>query len=151
MPTLYASAIDQGTTGTRFMLSPLWQGCGSAYEEHRQIYPQPGWVEHDAVEIWEKTARPWVPRWPRLVYAPRISPALESPINARRPWSGIAKPGAPFLQRYCLARHPDADHLPAPIDQGKAVVIREKTGLPIATIFQRPRFKALGKCDGLRL
>jgi len=49
-------AIDQGTTGTRFMLfdhdgAPV----ASAYKEHRQIYPQPGWVEHDADEIWDNT------------------------------------------------------------------------------------------------
>ncbi len=47
-------AIDQGTTGTRAILfdqkaSPI----SSAYQEFSQIYPQPGWVEHDPVEIWK--------------------------------------------------------------------------------------------------
>jgi glycerol kinase len=52
----YIAALDQGTTGTRCILfdhsgTPvIW-----SYEEHRQIYPQPGWVEHDPLEIWEKT------------------------------------------------------------------------------------------------
>ena len=52
----YIGAIDQGTTGTRFMLFDR-EGAvqASAYDEHRQIYPQPGWVEHDPVEIWDKT------------------------------------------------------------------------------------------------
>lgn len=52
----YVGAIDQGTTGTRFMLFDR-EGAvqGSAYEEHEQIYPQPGWVEHNPLEIWEKT------------------------------------------------------------------------------------------------
>lgn len=49
-------AIDQGTSSTRFM---IFDGDGSvvrvAQEEHSQIFPRPGWVEHDAVEIWEKT------------------------------------------------------------------------------------------------
>ncbi len=52
----YIGAIDQGTTSTRFI---VFDGAGkvvaSAQKEHRQIYPQPGWVEHDADEIWQRT------------------------------------------------------------------------------------------------
>ncbi len=52
----YVGAIDQGTTGTRFMVfDHSGQVVASAYEKHEQIYPQPGWVEHDPVEIWENT------------------------------------------------------------------------------------------------
>jgi len=52
----YAAALDQGTTGTRFMLFTHDGGVhATAYLEHEQIYPQPGWVEHDPDEIWEKT------------------------------------------------------------------------------------------------
>src|SRR5205807_5641585 len=52
----YAAAIDQGTTGTRFMVfSHEGTVVCSDYREHDQIYPQPGWVEHDAMEVWEKT------------------------------------------------------------------------------------------------
>jgi glycerol kinase len=52
----YVGAIDQGTTGTRFMIFDHGgQVIASAYEQHEQIYPEPRWVEHDAVEIWEKT------------------------------------------------------------------------------------------------
>jgi len=54
----YAAAIDQGTTGTRFMIfDRTGQVVTAFYEEHTQIYPQPGWVEHDATEIWVKTRR----------------------------------------------------------------------------------------------
>jgi len=54
----YAAAVDQGTTGTRFMIfDRTGQPVSAAYEEHQQIYPQPGWVEHDLVEIWEKTQK----------------------------------------------------------------------------------------------
>jgi glycerol kinase len=49
----YIGAIDQGTTSTRFI---VFDRCGRivslAQKEHRQIYPQPGWVEHDPAEIW---------------------------------------------------------------------------------------------------
>ena len=54
----YVGAIDQGTTSTRFMIFDD-KGCAvsSAQIEHRQIYPRPGWVEHDAEEIWENTCK----------------------------------------------------------------------------------------------
>ncbi len=54
----YIAALDQGTTGTRCILFDhsgkpvIW-----SYEEHQQIYPRPGWVEHDPLEIWEKTQK----------------------------------------------------------------------------------------------
>ena len=52
----YVGAIDQGTTGTRFMVFDHdGRVVTSAYEKHEQIYPEPGWVEHDAMEIWETT------------------------------------------------------------------------------------------------
>jgi len=52
----YVGAIDQGTTGTRFMVfDHSGKVIANAYEKHEQIYPEPGWVEHDAMEIWENT------------------------------------------------------------------------------------------------
>src|SRR5687768_10882003 len=52
----YVGAIDQGTTSSRFMLFDE-QGAvvAAAQREHAQIYPAPGWVEHDATEIWRNT------------------------------------------------------------------------------------------------
>ncbi|MCA9428076.1 MAG: glycerol kinase, partial [Candidatus Omnitrophica bacterium] len=52
----YVGAIDQGTTGTRFILfGHDGLEAASAYREHKQFYPKPGWVEHDPVEIWNNT------------------------------------------------------------------------------------------------
>src|SRR3970040_2116874 len=49
-------AIDQGTTSTRFILFDARGNIASvAQQEHRQIFPKPGWVEHDAEEIWSST------------------------------------------------------------------------------------------------
>jgi len=49
----YIAAIDQGTTSTRFMVfDRAGTVVASEQKEHRQIYPQPGWVEHDPREIW---------------------------------------------------------------------------------------------------
>ena len=52
----YVGAIDQGTTSTRFM---IFDHSGKVVavdqKEHEQIYPKPGWVEHNPMEIWERT------------------------------------------------------------------------------------------------
>ena len=52
----YIGAIDQGTTSTRFIIfDRAGRIVSIAQKEHEQIYPQPGWVEHDALEIWRRT------------------------------------------------------------------------------------------------
>jgi glycerol kinase len=49
----YVGALDQGTTSTRFMIfDHSGEVVGLDQKEHEQIYPKPGWVEHDANEIW---------------------------------------------------------------------------------------------------
>ena len=56
--TKYIGAIDQGTTSTRFI---VFDAAGTTIAvdqmEHAQIMPQPGWVEHDAAEIWINTQK----------------------------------------------------------------------------------------------
>jgi len=52
----YAAAVDQGTTSTRFMIFDHGgKVVGLDQKEHEQIYPKPGWVEHDPMEIWTRT------------------------------------------------------------------------------------------------
>ena len=52
----YIGAIDQGTTSTRFIIfDRAGRIVSVAQKEHEQIFPQPGWVEHDANEIWRRT------------------------------------------------------------------------------------------------
>ena len=52
----YAAAIDQGTTSTRFMIfDHAGKVVGIDQKEHEQIYPKPGWVEHNPMEIWGST------------------------------------------------------------------------------------------------
>ncbi len=54
--TTYVGAIDQGTTSTRFMLfDHAGSVVASAQREFEQIFPKPGWVEHDPQEIWATT------------------------------------------------------------------------------------------------
>ena len=52
----YIGAIDQGTTSTRFIVfDRAGHIISIAQKEHDQIYPNPGWVEHNAEEIWQRT------------------------------------------------------------------------------------------------
>ena len=52
----YILALDLGTTGNRAILFDRSGGIvGQAYKELTQYYPQPGWLEHDAGEIWQDT------------------------------------------------------------------------------------------------
>ncbi|MCG3221515.1 MAG: glycerol kinase GlpK [Candidatus Heimdallarchaeota archaeon] len=52
----FVLSIDQGTTGTRAMIfNHRGEEVSKSYVQHKQIFPQPGWVEHDPEEIWENT------------------------------------------------------------------------------------------------
>ena len=52
----YVGALDQGTTSTRFMIFDHAGGVvGIHQKEHEQIFPKPGWVEHDPAEIWARS------------------------------------------------------------------------------------------------
>lgn len=52
----YLLALDQGTTSSRALLFTLeGKPIAVAQREFRQLYPRPGWVEHDPVELWETT------------------------------------------------------------------------------------------------
>src|ERR1700754_4894784 len=52
----YAAALDQGTTSSRCMIFDHGgQVVAVAQKEHEQIYPKPGWVEHDPLEIWQRS------------------------------------------------------------------------------------------------
>jgi len=52
----YVGALDQGTTSTRFMIFDHAGGVVAIHQkEHEQIFPKPGWVEHDPAEIWARS------------------------------------------------------------------------------------------------
>jgi glycerol kinase len=51
----YVGAVDQGTTSSRFMIFDHSGGVVAVHQlEHKQIYPQAGWVEHDPMEVWAR-------------------------------------------------------------------------------------------------
>ncbi len=52
----YIASIDQGTTSTRCLIfNKIGDIIGSSQKEHTQKYPEPGWVEHEPLEIWNST------------------------------------------------------------------------------------------------
>ena len=56
MSEQYVAAIDQGTASSRCLIFDRSARIVSvAQKEHQQFFPRPGWVEHDAAEIWEVT------------------------------------------------------------------------------------------------
>lgn len=58
MSQSYILALDQGTTGSRaFLFDSRGKVKAQAYVEFKQYYPKPGWVEHDAEEIWQSMCR----------------------------------------------------------------------------------------------
>jgi glycerol kinase len=152
MPPQYVAAIDQGTTGTRFMIfDRQGQVVSSLYEEHQQIYPQPGWVEHDAGEIWAKTRRVTG----GALAESGVSPADMAGIgitNQREttvvwdPKSGQALYNAVVWQdtrTRDICQRLQAD--------GLEETFRAKAGLPIATYFSGPKLKwMLDHVPGLR-
>ena len=73
----FVGAVDQGTTSTRFMIFDHGGNeVGRHQLEHQQILPRPGWVEHNPVEIWERTRTVIAAALNAAGLAPRDLPAL---------------------------------------------------------------------------
>jgi glycerol kinase len=103
--TKYIGAIDQGTTSTRFILfDDLGRIVSIAQKEHEQIFPQPGWVEHNPEEIWQRTMEV-IGQALQLAGISGPELAAIGITNQRRPLlSGIANRQS-RLQRHCVAGH----------------------------------------------
>jgi glycerol kinase len=73
----YVGALDQGTTSTRFIIfNRAGSPAASAQKEHQQICPRPGWVEHDAEEIWFRTQQVISEAMAQLNLAPKDLAAI---------------------------------------------------------------------------
>jgi glycerol kinase len=84
-------AIDQGTTSTRAIVFDAdLKPRAVAQRELKQIYPKPGWVEHDPEEIWQATIATVREAMAAAKLTSRILPVSASPISARPASSGTA-------------------------------------------------------------
>ena len=89
----YIMALDAGTTSNRCILfNEKGEMCSVAQKEFTQYFPKPGWVEHDAEEIWSTQWQMWARLQP-------ISGQSELPISARPPSYGIRTPANRFITR----------------------------------------------------
>jgi len=148
----YAAAVDQGTTGTRFMIfDRQGQVVASMYEEHTQIYPQPGWVEHDAGEIWAKTRRVIAGALTKGNIRPEEIAGIG--ITNQRETTVVWDPdtGEPLCNAIVWQDTRTRELCQHLIADGLEPTFREKTGLPIATYFSGPKLKwLLDHVPGLR-
>ncbi|ERG96783.1 glycerol kinase GlpK [Haloquadratum walsbyi] len=136
MADTYVGSIDQGTTGTRFMVfDHSGQVVANAYEKHEQIYPNPGWVEHDPIEIWENT-KEVVTRG--LEEAGLDAEQLEAlgVTNQRETtvvWDEAS--GKPVNNALVWQDRRTTDRVEEIQEAGKVEMIREKTGLECDAYF----------------
>jgi glycerol kinase len=132
----YVGAIDQGTTSTRFIVFDR-QGeiVASAQKEHRQIFPQPGWVEHDPVEIWENTLEV-IGLGVRRAAAQPSDLAAVGVTNQRETTVLWDRRNGKPLYNAIVWQDTRVDGLAADLARsGGRDRFREKTGLPLASYF----------------
>lgn len=140
--TKYVAAIDQGTTSTRCMIfDHAGQVQSVDQKEHNQIYPRPGWVEHDPLEIWERTqeviqgALLKAKLSPNEIIAVGITDQRETTVvwnrNTGKPYYNAIVWQDTRTDTICndLARDGGQDRF------------RSKVGLPLATYFSGPKIK----------
>jgi glycerol kinase len=148
----YIAAIDQGTTSSRCI---VFDADGSivsvAQKEHQQIFPKPGWVEHDAGEIWTNVQEVVQ----KAIEEAEVTPADIAAIgitNQRETtvvWD--KKTGEPVYHAI-VWQDTRTDQLVKDLGEGGgAERFKERTGLPMATYFAGPKLLwLLENVDGLR-
>jgi glycerol kinase len=150
--TKYIAAIDQGTTSTRcIVFDKRGRPVTQAQQEHEQIYPRPGWVEHDPLEIWHATdqvirrALEQLPDSGAAVAAVGVTNQRETTVI----WDRITgQPLANAIVWQDTRTKEICDRLAA---EGGLDRFRPMTGLPLATYFSGPKLTwLLENLDGLR-
>ncbi len=134
--TKYVGSIDQGTTSSRFIVFDR-KGDIVALDqkEHAQIYPKPGWVEHDAAEIWRNTQDviAGALRKAGLTKGDLVSVGITNQRETSVLWD--RRSGAP-VHNALVWMDTRTDALVAQFERdGGKDRLREETGLPLATYF----------------
>jgi glycerol kinase len=148
----FVGAIDQGTTSTRFMIFDHGgNAVGQHQLEHEQVLPQAGWVEHDPVEVWERT-RTVVER--TLADGHWIGDDLAAVgVTNQRETTVVWDPstGRPYYNAI-VWQDTRTDRIAAALERdGRGDVIRQKAGLPPATYFSGGKLQwILENVDGVR-
>jgi len=146
----YAAAIDQGTTSTRFMVFDHGgQVVSVDQKEHEQIYPKPGWVEHDAMEIWERTQEVVRAGLDKVQASDIAAVGVTNQRETTVVWDRTT--GQP-VHNAIVWQDTRTDQICNELSaDGGQDRFRAKTGLPIATYFSGPKIKwILDNVDGVR-
>jgi glycerol kinase len=150
--TEYVAAIDQGTTSSRCI---IFDAAGAivaaAQREHRQIFPRPGWVEHDPTEIWANVERVVAEALAAAGIGPDRLAALG--ITNQRETTVVwdRETGRPVHNAIVWQDTRTADLLRRLADTHGEEWFRSRTGLPLATYFAGPKLRwLLDNVDGLR-
>jgi glycerol kinase len=148
----YVGALDQGTTSTRFMIFDHSGGVvGIDQKEHEQIYPKPGWVEHDALEIWTRCQE--VIKGALQKTGLKASDLAAVGITNQRETAVVwdKKTGKP-VHNAIVWQDTRTDTICNELAKdGGQDRFRAKVGLPLATYFSGPKVKwLLENVEGLR-
>ena len=144
----YIGAIDQGTTSTRFLIfDRAGNVAASAQKEHEQIYPQPGWVEHDPEEIWFRTQQVVEEAMAQAALKPHDLAAIG--ITNQRETSVLwnRKTGRPIHNALVWQDMRTGDAVSEFARHGGADRFRAKTGLPLSTYFSSLKIRWLLDSD----
>ena len=132
----YIGAIDQGTTSTRFIVfDRAGRIVSVAQKEHEQIYPQPGWVEHDAREIWRRTEEVTEAAMKQKGLRPEDLAAIGITNQRETTVLWDRKTGEPVYNALVWQDTRVDSYVSELARTGGPDRLRAKTGLPLATYF----------------
>ncbi len=140
----YVVAIDQGTTSSRAIVFDS-RGCvvASAQREHAQIYPAPGWVEHDPLEIWRAVQEVLAQAVSRAGAGPRDVCALGIANQRETTVAWERRTGRP-LANAIVWQDTRTEQIVAELAaDGGRDRFRASTGLPLASYFSAPKLRWL--------
>lgn len=146
----YVGAIDSGTTSTRFM---LFDKSGTiidyAQEEHEQIFPQSGWVEHNPMEIWERTQQVIKATLAKANIQPGDIAAIGITNQRETALVWDKRTGEPIYNAIVWQDLRTDGICKRVEDAGHGDTIYHKAGLPVATYFSGPKIRwMLENVDG---
>jgi len=132
----YIGAIDQGTTSTRFIVfDRTGRAISIAQKEHEQIYPQPGWVEHNPEEIWRHTREVIAEAMEKGRLRPSDLAAIGITNQRETTIVWNRRTGKPVGNALVWQDTRVADYVVEMARQGGQDRFRQQTGLPLTTYF----------------